>query len=309
MNKNSKIYIAGHKGLVGGAILRLLKKAKYKNLIIADHSDLDLEKEKDVFNFLKKERPEYVFLCAALVGGIMDNKTRPGDYIYKNLKIETNVIEAARLFGAKKLLFMGSSCIYPRLAEQPIKEDYFMTGKLEPTNEAYAIAKIAGISMCQSYRTQYNVDFISIMPTNIYGPGDNLDPQKSHVIPALFRKFHDAKKNKQKELSLWGTGSAKREFLHCDDLAEASIFLMQNYSSGEIINVGTGQDVSIKELSEKIAKIVGFNGLLSWDITKPDGMPRKLLDVSKIHNLGWKHKIDLDKGLKQSYEWFKKQIK
>ncbi|MEK7609626.1 MAG: GDP-L-fucose synthase [Patescibacteria group bacterium] len=304
MNKESKIYVAGHTGLVGGAIFRLLKQKGYKNLIGKTHTELDLENESQVKTFFEKEKPEYVFLCAAKAGGIKDNSEKPAEFILRNLKIQTNVIDTAYRNQVKKLLFMGSSCIYPRITEQPIKEDYYMTGKLEPTNEAYAVAKIAGISMCQSYRKQYGCDFISVMPNNIYGPGDHFEIERSHVIPALIRRFHDAKKENKKEIVLWGTGVAIREFLHCDDLASASLFLMKNYRDKEIINVGTGVGISIKDLGTMIRKIAGFEGKIVWDSTKPDGMPIRLLDASKIQSLGWKAKIDFDKGLKETYEWF-----
>ncbi|HRH22397.1 MAG TPA: GDP-L-fucose synthase [Candidatus Paceibacterota bacterium] len=308
MNKNSKIYIAGHLGLVGSAILRKLNKEGYTNLITKSRKELDLTDQKAVKDFFEKTKPEYVFLAAAKVGGIMANKTYPGEFISENLDIQNNIIKNSYIHGVKKLLFLGSSCIYPKLATQPIKEEYFMTGPLEPTNEAYAIAKIAGISMCQSYRKQYGADFISLMPTNLYGPGDNFTNERGHVIPALIRKFHDAKAKNLDEISAWGTGSAKREFLHSDDLADACVFLMKNYSSGDIINVGTGEDVTIKELTEKISKIVGFKGKIVWDTTKPDGAPRRLLDVEKLHTLGWKHHIELEKGLEETYEWFKKNV-
>ncbi len=308
MNKNSKIYIAGHLGLVGSAILRKLKKEGYTNLITKSRKEVDLTNQKAVKDFFDETKPEYVFLAAAKVGGIMANKTYPGEFISENLDIQNNIIKNSYTYGVKKLLFLGSSCIYPKLATQPIKEEYFMTGPLEPTNEAYAIAKIAGISMCQSYRKQYGADFISLMPTNLYGPGDNFTNERGHVIPALIRKFHEAKTKKLAEISAWGTGSAKREFLHSDDLADACVFLMKNYSSGDIINVGTGEDVTIKELTEKISEIVGFKGKIVWDTTKPDGAPRRLLDVDKLHTLGWKHSIELEKGLKETYEWFKKNV-
>jgi GDP-L-fucose synthase len=308
MNKNSKIYIAGHLGLVGSAILRKLNKEGYTNLITKSRKELDLTDQKAVKDFFEKTKPEYVFLAAAKVGGIMANKTYPGEFISENLDIQNNIIKNSYIHGVKKLLFLGSSCIYPKLATQPIKEEYFMKGPLEPTNEAYAIAKIAGISMCQSYRKQYGADFISLMPTNLYGPGDNFTNERGHVIPALIRKFHDAKAKNLDEISAWGTGSAKREFLHSDDLADACVFLMKNYSSGDIINVGTGEDVTIKELTEKISKIVGFKGKIVWDTTKPDGAPRRLLDVEKLHTLGWKHHIELEKGLEETYEWFKKNV-
>lgn len=308
MKKNSKIYIAGHLGLVGSAILRKLKKEGYTNLITKSRKEVDLTNQKAVKDFFDETKPEYVFLAAAKVGGIMANKTYPGEFISENLDIQNNIIKNSYTYGVKKLLFLGSSCIYPKLATQPIKEEYFMTGPLEPTNEAYAIAKIAGISMCQSYRKQYGADFISLMPTNLYGPGDNFTNERGHVIPALIRKFHEAKTKNLAEISAWGTGSAKREFLHSDDLADACVFLMKNYSSGDIINVGTGEDVTIKELTEKISEIVGFKGKIVWDTTKPDGAPRRLLDVDKLHTLGWKHSIELEKGLKETYEWFKKNV-
>lgn len=308
MNKSSKIYIAGHTGLVGGALTHLLQREGYTNLVLRTRKELDLESEQTVRDFFTSEKPEYVFLCAARVGGIQDNNNRPGEFILSNLKIETNIIDSAYKAGVKKLLFMGSSCIYPRLAQQPIKEEYFMTGPLEPTNEAYAIAKIAGINLCQSYRKQYGANFISVMPTNIYGPGDHFDTERSHVIPSLITKFHTAIIENKKEVNLWGTGSAKREFLHCNDLANASLFLMKNYDSGEIINIGVGNDISIRELTEKVRDITGFTGTLAWDSTKPDGMPRKLLDVSKLHTLGWKASISFDAGLAETYEWYKKHV-
>jgi GDP-L-fucose synthase len=308
MKKNSKIYIAGHTGLVGGAITRLLKKEKYSNLILRTRSQLNLEDEAAVSAFFEKEKPEYVFLCAARVGGIMDNRTRPAEFILSNLKIQSNIIDAAHRAGVTKLLFMGSSCIYPRLAPQPIKEEYFMTGPLEPTNEAYAVAKIAGINMCQSYRTQYGCNFISVMPTNIYGPGDHFDPERSHVIPSLLRRFHEAKEKKSPEIVMWGTGTARREFLHCDDLASASLFLMNTYDNPDIINIGVGNDITIKDLAEKIQAITGYKGTITWDTTKPDGMPRKMLDMSRLHTLGWKAQVDFDAGLRETYEWFKKNV-
>ncbi len=308
MNKDSKIYIAGHTGLVGGALRRLLEKEGYKNLVLKTRKELDLESETAVHAFFEKEKPEYVFLCAARVGGIMDNNKYPAEYLLSNLKIQNNIMESAYKSGVKKLLFMGSSCIYPRLAQQPIKEEYFMTGPLEPTNEGYAVAKIAGITLCKAYRKQYGADFIYIMPTNIYGPGDHFDLNRSHVIPALFLKFHKAVTENLSEVPMWGTGSAKREFLHCDDLASASLFMMNNYSGDEIINVGVGEDISIKELAEKVSQVTGYKGKLVWDTTKPDGMPRKLLDVSKLKALGWSPKIGFDEGLKETYEWFKKNV-
>lgn len=260
-----------------------------------------------VKTFFDKEKPEYVFLAAAKVGGILANSTHPADFIYENLVVQNNVIYNAYANKVKKLLFLGSSCIYPRNCPQPIKEEYFMTGSLEPTNEAYATAKIAGIVMCQSYNKQYGTNFISLMPTNLYGPNDNFDLETSHVLPALIRKFHDAKVSNKKEMTLWGTGTPKREFLHVDDLAEACVFLMNYYSGSEIINIGSGQDITIKELAETIKKIVGYKGKIIWDKTKPDGMPRKLLDVSKINALGWRYEINLETGIRATYEWFKKK--
>jgi GDP-L-fucose synthase len=309
MNKTSKIYIAGHKGLVGSAIKRNLEKQGFENLIYKSKEELDLMEEKAVEDFFEKEKPEYVFLAAAKVGGIVANRDFPADFIYQNLKIQNNIIFQAYKNKVKKLLFLGSSCIYPRECPQPIKEEYLLTGELEKTNEAYAVAKIAGIKMCQSYNKQYGTKFISVMPTNLYGSNDNFDLETSHVLPALIRKFHEAKINNKKEVVMWGTGKAKREFLFVDDLAEACVFLMNNYSDGDIINIGTGEDVSIKELAEMVKKIVGFKGEIINDISKPDGTPRKLLDVLRIHNLGWKHKIDLETGIKETYEWYKNNSK
>ena len=307
MNKNSKIYIAGHKGLVGSAITRLLQKEGYKNLILKTRQELDLLNQQAVSDFFKKEKPEYVFLAAAKVGGIMANKTFPADFIYENLVIQANIMHTAYLNKVKKLLFLGSSCIYPKLTPQPIKEEYLLSGALETSNKPYAVAKIAGIITCQSYNKQYGTNFISVMPTNLYGPNDNFDLQNSHVLPALIRKFHEAKASGQKEIILWGSGSPKREFLYVDDLAEACLFLMKNYNSSEIINIGTGEDLPIKDLAEKIKEIAGYDGKIVWDKSKLDGTPRKLLDVSKITKLGWKHKIELENGLKLTYEWFSNQ--
>ncbi len=306
MNKNSKIYVAGHNGLVGSAIIRRLQKDGYTNLLLRTHKELELTDQRAVAEFFAKEKPEYVFLAAAKVGGIMANQTYPADFIYENLAIQNNLIHQSYLKGVKKLLFLGSSCIYPRLCPQPIKEKYLLSGKLEPTNNAYAIAKIAGIIMCQSYNKQYNTNFISVMPTNLYGQNDNFNLDDSHVLPALIKKFHEAKKNKAKEVAVWGTGNAMREFLHVDDLANACVFLMNSYNDSEIINIGTGEDLPIKKLAELIRNIVGYKGKISWDSTKPDGTPRKLLDVSRLHQLGWKHKINLEKGIKMTYEWYKK---
>ena len=307
MNKNSKIYIAGHKGLVGSAITRLLQKEGYKNLILKTRQELDLLNQQAVSDFFKKEKPEYVFLAAAKVGGIMANQTYPADFIYENLVIQANIMHTAYLNKVKKLLFLGSSCIYPKLTPQPIKEEYLLSGALETSNKPYAVAKIAGIITCQSYNRQYGTNFISVMPTNLYGPNDNFDLQNSHVLPALIRKFHEAKASGQKEIILWGSGSPKREFLYVDDLAEACLFLMKNYNSSEIINIGTGEDLPIKDLAEKIKEIAGYDGKIVWDKSKLDGTPRKLLDVSKITKLGWKHKIELENGLKLTYEWFSNQ--
>ncbi|MHB1117906.1 MAG: GDP-L-fucose synthase family protein [Minisyncoccota bacterium] len=306
MEKNSKIFIAGYRGLVGSAIVRALQKEGFTNLVLRTHEELDLTSQQAVADFFAQEKPEYVFLAAAKVGGIMANKTHPADFIYSNLTIQTNVIHNAYVHKVKKLLFLGSSCIYPRLCPQPIKEEYLLTNELEPTNKAYAIAKIAGIIMCQSYNEQYGTNFISLMPTNLYGPNDNFDLENSHVLPAMIRKFHDAKVNNAPHVTLWGTGGAMREFLHVNDLAGAALFLMNNYNDSAIINVGTGEDVSIKELAEKVRVAVDYKGEIVWDTGKPDGTPRKLLDVSKLHNLGWQHSIDIQDGLKETYEWFNK---
>ena len=308
MNKNSKIYIAGHKGLVGSAITRLLEKQGYKNLILKTRQELDLFNQQAVTNFFKKEKPEYVFLAAAKVGGIMANNNYPADFIYENLMIQTNIIHSAYLNKVKKLLFLGSSCIYPKLSPQPIKEEYLLSSDLEPTNKAYSMAKIAGIITCQSYDRQHGTNFISVMPTNIYGQNDNFDLKNAHALPALIRKFHEAKLKNEKKVMVWGSGKPKREFLHTDDLAEACFFLMKNYNSFEIINAGTGEDITIKDLAEKIKKNVGYEGKIAWDKTKPDGTPRKLLDVSKINKIGWKSKIGLEDGIKMTYEWYLNNI-
>ena len=304
MKKDAKIYIAGHRGLVGSAIVRCLLKHGYSNLITRTRHELDLTDQAAVQNFFQKERPEYVFLAAARVGGILANNTYPADFICDNLYIQSNVITAAYTSGVKKLLFMGSSCIYPKLCPQPIKEEYLLTGALEPTNEWYAIAKIAGIKMCQAYKKQYGFNAVSVMPTNLYGPGDNFDLKNSHVLPALIRKFHEAKLNNHQKVTVWGTGKPCREFLHVDDLAEACLFLMQNYDSEEIINIGAGKDITIKELADLIKEIVGFQGEILFDISMPDGTPRKLLDISKIQQLGWSPKISLREGIKSVYQWF-----
>ncbi len=306
MEKNAKIFVAGHKGLVGSAIIRALQKQGYANLITKTRQELELLDQAAVKNFFTAEKPAYVFLAAAKVGGIMANSTYPADFIYQNLVVQNNIIHNAYLNKVKKLLFLGSSCIYPRHCPQPIKENYLMTGELEPTNEAYAIAKIAGIKLCQSYNKQYGTKFISLMPTNLYGPNDNFDLESSHVLPALIRKFHEAKKESKKEITLWGTGAPKREFLHVDDLADACLFLMDKYNDPEIVNVGTGEDISIKDLAEMIKKVIDYEGKVIWDTSKPDGMPQKLLNVSKINGLGWRYKINLETGIKRTYEWFSK---
>jgi GDP-L-fucose synthase len=305
MDKQAKIFIAGHRGLVGSAIVRELQSSGYNNLVLKTRAELDLLNQVAVDNFFRDENIAYVFLAAAKVGGIMANREQPADFIYENLQIQNNIIYSAYKYKVKKLLFLGSSCIYPRNCAQPIKEEYLMTGELEPTNDAYALAKIAGIKMCQSFNKQYGTNFISVMPTNLYGPYDNFDLTSSHVLPALIRKFYEAKKNNLAQIELWGTGAAKREFLHVDDLAEAVVYLMNNYDDSVIVNIGTGEDLSIKELALKIKDIVGYDGEIIWDTTKPDGTPRKLLDVTKINNLGWKYKIDLNDGLVDTIKWFK----
>jgi GDP-L-fucose synthase len=304
MNKDAQIYVAGHRGLVGSAIVRRLKSDGYLNLLLAGRDELDLRVQPAVDEFFSRQRPEYVFLAAARVGGILANSTRPAEFLRDNLAIQTNVIDAAWRHGARKLLFLGSSCIYPKFAPQPIREDSLLTGPLEPTNEWYAIAKIAGIKMCQAYRQQYGFAAISLMPTNLYGPGDNFDLENSHVLPALMRKFHEAALNGSPEVVIWGTGSPRREFLHVDDLADATLFLMRNYDSPEILNVGTGQDLTIKELAETIARITGYQGRMVLDASKPDGTPRKLLDVSRIQALGWKAGIPLEQGIAETYRWY-----
>lgn len=304
MDKSSKIYIAGHNGLVGSAIKRQLEKSGYLNIITKSRNELDLTNQKLTMDFFHETKPEYVFLAAARVGGILANNTYPAEFIYSNLMVQMNVLHASYLNGIKKLLFLGSSCIYPKLATQPMKEDALLSGALEPTNKAYAVAKIAGIVTAESYRKQYGCDFISVMPTNLYGPRDNYHPENSHVLPGLMRRFHEAKVNNQTEVVIWGTGSPKREFLYSDDCADACIHLMNNYSNEEIVNIGSGIEVTIKELAETIKEVVGYNGILTFDTSKPDGTPRKLLDCSKIHNLGWKHKISLKEGINLAYKDF-----
>jgi GDP-L-fucose synthase len=308
MELNSKIFVAGHGGMVGAAIVRRLETAGFKNLILKNRKELDLRDQASVNNFFEKERPEYVFLAAAKVGGINANNIYRAEFLYDNLIIETNIIHAAYLHGVKKLLFLGSSCIYPKLAQQPLKEEYLLTGLLEPTNEPYAIAKISGIKLCEAYRDQYDCNFISVMPTNLYGPGDNYDLQNSHVLPALIRKFHEAKVSKAKAVEIWGSGSPLREFMYVDDLADACYFLMENYNDKLFINSGTGEEVSIKQLALLVKEIVGFEGELKFDTTKPDGTPRKLMDSSRLHNLGWRHQTSLKDGLKLTYQRFLQEI-
>lgn len=300
-----KIYIAGHRGMVGSALVRYFSSRGFSNLILKSSSELDVRNTAAVNSFFETEKPEFVFIAAAKVGGIMANKTYPADFIYDNLMIQNNLIHASYLYQVKKMLFLGSSCIYPKFSPQPIHEKYLLTAELEPTNEPYAIAKIAGIKMCESYRNQYGCDFISAMPTNLYGTNDNYDANNSHVMPALIRKFHEAKMHDKSEVVIWGTGKPYREFLHVDDAAEALVFLMNNYSEGSHINVGTGKDITIFDLAKLIKNIVGFNGEIIFDETKPDGTPRKLMDVSKIHQLGWQHKIDLEAGIRQTYDEIK----
>ena len=304
MELNSKVYIAGHRGMVGGAIFRHLSGKGFTNIITRTSSELDLRNQAAVNDFFVAEKPEYVFLAAAKVGGIYDNNTFRADFLYENLMIEANIIHAAANNAVTKLMFLGSSCIYPKMAPQPLKEDYLLTGTLEPTNEPYAIAKIAGIKMCEAYRRQYSCNFISVMPTNLYGFGDNYDLNNSHVLPALIRKMHEAKVSNAEEVLVWGTGTPKREFLFADDLAEACIFLMENYNEEQLVNIGTGEDLSIADLATMIKDIVGFKGKLVFDSTKPDGTPRKLMDVTKLHNLGWKHNIELSEGIKIAYKDF-----
>jgi GDP-L-fucose synthase len=301
LEKNAKIYIAGHRGMVGSAIQRRLESEGYYNIILRTSSELDLRNQANVAGFFKEENPKYVFLAAAKVGGIIANNTYRADFLYENLAIQNNVIYNSYLNGVKKLMFLGSSCIYPKLAPQPMKEEYLLTGLLEPTNEPYAIAKIAGIKMCEAYRDQYGCNFISVMPTNLYGYNDNYHPENSHVLPALIRRLHEAKINNAAEVTIWGSGTPRREFLFADDLAEACFFLMNNYNEKELINIGTGQDLTISELAFIVKEVVGFTDDLVFDLNKPDGTPRKLLDVSKLHGLGWKHKICLEEGLKLAY--------
>ena len=306
MKKESKIYVAGHRGMVGSALVRKLTSLGYSNLLTRTSSELDLRNQQKVADFFEFEQPEYVFLAAAKVGGIVANNTYRADFLYENLAIQNNIIHGSYVNKVKKLMFLGSSCIYPKLAPQPLTESYLLSGYLEPTNEPYAIAKIAGIKMCEAYRAQYGCNFISVMPTNLYGTNDNYDLVNSHVLPAMIRKFHEAKEIGASEMTLWGSGSPMREFLHADDLAEACFFLMENYNESELVNIGTGEDVTIKNLAAVVKQIVGFQGEIIWDTSKPDGTPRKLMDVSKLHGLGWHHKIALEDGIKLAYQDFLK---
>lgn len=307
MEKTSKIYIAGHRGMVGSAIHRKLQKEGFTNIITRVSADLDLRNQQDVADFFAQENPEHVFLAAAKVGGIVANNTYRADFLYENLQIQNNVIHSSYVNNVKKLMFLGSSCIYPKLAPQPLKEEYLLTGLLEETNEPYAIAKIAGIKMCDAYRAQYGCNYISVMPTNLYGYNDNYHPQNSHVLPALIRRFHEAKEKGLEAVTIWGSGTPKREFLFADDLAEACYYLMQNYDEEGLVNVGTGEDLCIKELAILVKNIVGYTGDINFDTTKPDGTPRKLMDVSKLHNKGWKHTIELNDGIKLAYADFLKR--
>lgn len=304
MEKDKKIFVAGHRGLAGSAIMRELAKRGYTNIVTRTHAELELLDTDAVHAFFQSEKPQYVFLAAARVGGIFANKTYPADFFRENILVQTNVLHEAHLSGVEKLLFLGSSCIYPKLAPQPIKEEYLMTGPLEETNSGYALAKIAGIEMCQAYRRQFGSNFIAVMPTNLYGPNDNFDLERAHVLPALLRRFHEAKVSNAPSVTVWGSGSPKREFLHADDLGSASVHLMETYNDPAIVNIGTGEDISIKEVAEMVKKTVGYGGEIVWDTSKPDGTPRKLLDVSKLHELGWHHTIALPDGLAQTYEWF-----
>ena len=310
MNKEDKIYIAGHRGMVGSAIVRKLNSEGFYNIVSRTSRELDLRNQAEVSEFFRKEKPKHVFLAAAKVGGILANNTYRGEFLYDNLMIQNNVIHQSHLNGVEKLMFLGSSCIYPKLAPQPLKEEYLLTGELEPTNEPYAIAKIAGIKMCDAYRAQYGKNFISVMPTNLFGPNDNYDLKKSHVLPALIRKFHEAKKNNTPSVMMWGTGSPKREFLHVDDLADACFYLMQTYNEAGLVNIGTGTDISIKDLALLIQKTIGYQGKIEHDLTKPDGTPRKLMNVDKLKNAGWTAKIGLEEGIQSVYaglkdkEWY-----
>lgn len=305
MNKDSKIYVAGHKGLVGSAIVRKLKEKGYTNIIGRSHSELHLTNSTDVEEFFKTEKPEYVFLAAAKVGGILANSTYPADFIYENLEIQNNVIGMAYKYNVKKLMFLGSSCIYPKMCPQPIKEEYLLSGYLEETNEAYALAKISGLKMCQYFNKQYGTNYISVMPTNLYGPYDNFHPENSHVMPALIRRFHEAKENNAPEVVVWGSGTPLREFLYSEDMADACIYLMETYEGNDFFNIGTGKEISIRGLAEMVKEVVGYEGELVFDASKPDGTPRKLLDVSRLEKAGWTYKTELRDGIERAYEWFK----
>jgi len=309
MHTNDKIYVAGHNGLVGSAIVRTLRENGYKNIVCRSRKELDLTKESAVENFFHKEKPDYVFLAAARCGGIKDNMNYPVHFLEDNLRIQNNILHHAYISAVKKLMFLGSACIYPKECQQPIKEEYLLSGYLEPTNEAYSLAKIAGIKLCQAYRKQYGCNFISVQPSNVYGPKDNYDPESSHVIAGLINRFYVAKKRNQKEVVCWGSGSARREFIFVDDLADALIFLMKNYDDNDIINVGVGRDISIKELVAHIVDVVEYNGVISWDLSKPEGMKQRLLDTTKLKNLGWEPKTSFDEGLKLAYEYFKLEEK
>lgn len=304
MDKSSRIYIAGHRGMVGSAIFRKLQAEGYTNIVTKTSAELDLRDSTKVAEFFTSEKPEYVFLAAAKVGGIVANNTYRAEFLYENLQIQNNIIHSSYLNGVKKLMFLGSSCIYPKLAPQPLKEEYLLTGLLEPTNEPYAIAKIAGIKMCDAYRDQYGCNYISVMPTNLYGYNDNYHPQNSHVLPALIRRFHEAKESNAADVTIWGTGSPKREFLFADDLAEACFYLMLNYNESGLVNIGTGEDITIKDLAFLVKKIIGYDGEIKFDTSKPDGTPRKLMDVSKLHSKGWKHTVELEDGIKLAYQDF-----
>lgn len=309
MEKNSRVYVAGHRGLVGSAIVRNLEAKGFTNIITRTHAQLDLTNQADVRRFFEEEKPEYVFLAAAKVGGIHANNTYPADFIYDNLMIQNNVIKAAHDFGVTKLLFLGSTCIYPKMAPQPIREEYLLTGSLEETNEAYAVAKIAGLEMCKFFKRQYGDNFISCMPTNLYGPNDNFDLKNSHVLPALIRKFHEAKVNGSEVVEVWGTGTPLREFIYVDDMAAACVFLMENYNGEQHVNIGTGEEVSIRQLAETVKEVVGFEGELVFNTDMPDGTPRKLTTVDKLHGLGFMHKVSLNEGIRMAYEWFLENYK
>lgn len=306
MEKDARIYVAGHRGMVGSAIVRRLEEEGYTNLLLLTSQELDLRDQQAAARFFETEKPEYVFLAAAKVGGIMANNTYRAEFLYDNLAMQNHVIHQSYLHGVKKLLFLGSSCIYPKMAPQPLREEYLLTGPLEPTNEFYAVAKIAGIKLCEAYRDQYGCDFISVMPTNLYGPNDHYDLQNAHVLPALIRKFHEAREQRLPSVEIWGTGSPKREFLYADDLADACLFLMEHYSERGFINIGTGKDLSVKELALLIRDVVGYNGELRFDTSKPDGTPRKLMDVSRLHAMGWQHKVGLPEGIRLAYQDFLK---